>query len=82
MKHIETLKESAEAWRDKYSNPGDFEESGQQEAYMAGAEWMRKQFTLHGTTDCRTCDNGRATLYATLDGECIGCAQSSGDTDK
>lgn len=43
-------------------------------AFIAGADWMRQQFTLHGTTDCPECWAGRATLYATLEGRCIECA--------
>lgn len=76
LKHIETLTEAAEAWRDKYSSPGDFEEFGQKEAYMAGAKWMQDQFSLHGTDGCPRCPNGRVTLYATLRGQCVGCAQA------
>lgn len=51
------------------------------EAFLAGAEWMRKQFTLHGTTDCNACDDGRATLYATFEGRCIACEHAREDSD-
>lgn len=77
-KHIETLGEAADkvaTWSDRDWN------RTVRNAFLSGAQWMREQFTLHGTTDCRTCDDGRATLYATLDGECIGCAKSSGATN-
>lgn len=52
------------------------------EGFLAGAEWMRQQFTLYGTDGCKTCEGGRATLYATLGGECISCAYKREDARK
>lgn len=36
MEQKELIKKAVLRWRDKYSTPGDFEESGQQEAMYAG----------------------------------------------
>jgi hypothetical protein len=72
---IETLDEAARKHaticRDGccYSEPSN-------KSFIAGANWMREQFTLYGTTDCNSCDDGRATLYITLKGLCVACAQT------
>lgn len=49
-------------------------------SFLAGAEWMRKQFTLHGTDGCKDCETGRATMYVTLEGRCLGCAHKRYDS--
>lgn len=36
------LQIEADKWRDKYSEPGTFEESGQQEAFWAGAKALHR----------------------------------------
>jgi hypothetical protein len=36
-----------------------------------------KEFSLWGTDECLDCDEGRATLYATLNGRCIACFHKS-----
>lgn len=70
---METLDEAA----DKVANWSDRDWNRTvRKAFMSGAEWMRSNFTLHGTTECNEsdCFSGRATLYATLGGKCIECA--------
>lgn len=69
----ETLGEAAEKYVRSDHAWIDDTYSAHEQSYLAGAAWMRKQFTLHGTTDCYDCQNGRATLYATLEGRCIEC---------
>lgn len=48
-------------------------------AFLAGAEWMREQFTLVGSTDCIDCDSGRGTIYSILRGRCIECHHKAED---
>lgn len=48
--------------------------SNLEDAFIAGANWMRGQFTLMGTDGCKSCEDGRATTYVTLEGRCIECA--------
>lgn len=45
-------------------------------AFIAGANWMRDQFTLEGSTDCVNFEEcaGLSTIYSTLGGRCIECA--------
>lgn len=79
----ETLGEAAEKYVRSDDAWIDDTYSAHEQSYVAGAEWMRKQFTLHGTTDCygSSCYAGRATLYATLGGKCIECAHKQNVPD-
>lgn len=51
-------------------------------AFLAGAEWMRKQFTLQGSDACNACDDGRSTIYAIFEGRCISCEHKRDDSAK
>lgn len=68
---METLSEAA----DKIANWSDQDWNRTvRDAFISGAEWMRARFSLHGTDACKTCEEGRSTLYAIFDGKCIKCA--------
>lgn len=70
------FKSTLEASDEFHVTHADAQLAGRQ-GFLAGAEWMLKQFKLHGTDGCRSCETGRATMYVTLDGLCLHCAQSS-----
>lgn len=80
---METVDQAAEAYSKKVGYDGDYE-SETVTHFLAGAEWMRKQFgACAGTTDCiePNCFNGRASFYTILDGRCIECAHRKRDAE-
>lgn len=64
----ERIKKSSEEWERKYSSPGDFEESGQREAYFAGAKAMYQAIKYQKKCRERAKKNKRLLGIATLTG--------------
>lgn len=46
-------------------------------AFLAGANYMRAQFKMHGTGNCMNCEHGRSARYVARKGFCLTCLEIS-----